>query len=58
MAIGTGPAHEIVDRSRRGQAYVDDLAARLGGPPSENELAAADRWIEQSSTRADGHRTS
>lgn len=29
------------------QAYLDDLAARLGGPPSEKELAAADRWIDK-----------
>lgn len=33
------------------QAYLDELAARLGGPPSEKELAAADRWIEKAISR-------
>ncbi|HEY1737615.1 MAG TPA: hypothetical protein VGI86_02840 [Acidimicrobiia bacterium] len=41
-----------------GQAYLDELAARLGGPPSENELAAADRWIERASTPPRRHRAS
>jgi post-segregation antitoxin (ccd killing protein) len=41
-----------------GQAYLDELVARLGGPPSENELAAADRWIDRASRPAGRHRAS
>ncbi len=32
------------------QAYLDDLAAKVGGPPSEKELVAADRWIDKAIT--------
>jgi hypothetical protein len=38
--------------------YLDELAARLGGPPTEKELAAADRWIERASTKSRRRRAS
>ncbi len=28
------------------EAYLDELAARLGGASTEKELAAADQWID------------
>ena len=27
--------------------YLDELAAKLGGPPTADELAAADRWLDR-----------
>ncbi len=29
------------------EAYLDELAARLGGPSTEKELASADRWLDK-----------
>lgn len=29
------------------EAYLDELAATLGGPPSGKELSSADRWIDK-----------
>lgn len=29
------------------ETYLDELAAKLGGPPSERELSSADRWIDK-----------
>ncbi len=40
------------------QAYLDELATRLGGPPTDKELTAADRWIERASTPGRRHRAS
>ena len=33
-------------------AYLQELAARLGGAPTEKELGAADRWIDNKVTPA------
>ena len=38
--------------------YLDEMAARLGGPPTEKELAAADRWIDRATTHGRGRRAS
>lgn len=32
------------------ESYLDELAARFGGPPSEKELESADRWISRATT--------
>ena len=29
------------------ESYIEELAARIGGPPSAKELESADRWIEK-----------
>lgn len=38
--------------------YLAELAARLGGPPTDEELAAADRWIERRTRRPGSRRAS
>lgn len=32
------------------ESYLDVLAGRLGGPPSDRELESADRWIEKAAS--------
>ena len=40
------------------QAYLDELAARLGGPPTEHELTVADRFLDRAAKPARRPRTS
>lgn len=34
------------------QTYLDELAIRLGGPPTDKELAAADRFLDRAAKPA------
>ncbi len=38
--------------------YLRELASALGGPPTERELAAADRWIDRSLSRRKARKAS
>jgi hypothetical protein len=33
------------------EVYLSELAARLGGPPTDKELATADRWIDRATPK-------